>query len=123
MNKAQETVELMNDLGSKGYDSLRQLGELQMATWNKLMEKQMTAFNTVVDTAVAQVQLASEAKDYAEALRSQADLTRKLAEDLVGQTRESVELVQGVSEEYRAWAEAAVKQASEEAGKVVEQAA
>ena len=123
MNNAKETVEMMNDLGSKGYESLRQLGELQMTTWNKLMEKQMEAFNTVVDNAVAQISLANDAKDVQDVVRGQVDLNRKLAEEMVEKTRESAELVQAAGEEYRAWAEEAVKEVTEQVTKAAEQAA
>lgn len=123
MNKAQETAEMFNDLGSKGYNSLRQLGELQMAAWNGLMEKQMTAFGMVFDSAVAQVKLASEGKEPQELLREQVELNRKLAEQMMETTRESVELVQKNGEDVRAWAEDAIKQATVEAEKVSEKVA
>ena len=103
MIKTQETVEMMNELGSKGYESLRQLGELQMSAWNGLMEKQMQAFNLVVDSAVAQVALVGEGKEPQELLRDQIELNRKLAEDVTVVTRESAELVQKAGEDIRGW--------------------
>ena len=123
MYKPQETVEMMNELGSMGYNSLRQLGELQMAAWNGLMEKQMEAFNVAVDTAVAQVQLVSEGKEPQELVQAQVELNRKLADEMIGKTRESVELVQKAGEDVRGWAEEAVKQATAEAEKVSEKVA
>ena len=123
MHKPQETVEMMNELGSMGYNSLRQLGELQMAAWNGLMEKQMEAFNVAVDTAVAQVQLVSEGKEPQELVQAQVELNRKLADEMIGKTRESVELVQKAGEDVRGWAEEAVKQATAEAEKVSEKVA
>ncbi len=123
MIKTQETVAMMNELGSKGYENLRELGELQMAAWNGLMEKQMQAFNLVVDSAVAQVALVGEGKEPQELLRDQIELNRKLAEDVTEVTRESVELVQKTGEDIRGWAEAAVRQAGEEAEKVSEKVA
>jgi len=123
MYKPQETVEMMNELGTLGYNSLRQLGELQMAAWNGLMEKQMEAFNVAVDTAVAQVQLVSEGKEPQELVQAQVELNRKLADEMIGKTRESVELVQKAGEDVRGWAEEAVKQATAEAEKVSEKVA
>jgi phasin family protein len=123
MMNAKETVNAMNDLGNKGYESLRQLGELQMATWNKLMEKQLEVFNAAVDGAVESAKLAGEAKDYQEAVTAQAELSRKLAEQMANKTRETVELVQEAGEEYRGWIEGVAKDAGEQANKVVAQAA
>lgn len=123
MSNAQETVEMMNELGTKGYNSLRQLGEMQLAAWNGLMEKQIEVFNVVVETTVAQVQLAGEGKEPQEVLQTQVELNRKLAEQMIEKTRESVELVQKAGEDYRGWAEEAVRQATEEAGKVSDKVA
>lgn len=111
-NKA---TEMMNDMASKGYDNLRKLGELQMSTWSQLMEKQITAFNTVVDSTIAQTKAFNDAKDYQEAMTTQVELGRKLAEDMTEQTREAVELVQEAGEKYRAFAEDAVKEAKDAA--------
>jgi len=123
MFKAQETVEVINELGDKGYQNLLKLGELQMSAWNGLMEKQMQAFNLVVDNAVAQVSLAGEGKEPQELLQGQIELNRKLADDVTAVTRESAELVRQAGEEIRGWAEDAVRQASEEAEKVSEKVA
>jgi phasin family protein len=123
MYKPQETVEMMNELGTKGYNSLRQLGEMQMAAWNGLMEKQLQAFNVAVDSAVAQVQLVAEGKEPQELVQAQVELNRKLAEEMMAKTRESFELVQKAGEDVRGWAEEAVKQASAEAEKVSEKVA
>lgn len=123
MNKAQETVEMFNDLGGKGYDNLRRLGELQMATWNGLMERQMSVFGRVVDSAVAQVKLAGEGKEPQEMLRGQMELNRQLAEQMMEAARESVELMQKNGEEFREWAEEAIKQATTEAEKMSEKVA
>jgi phasin family protein len=114
---------MMNELGTKGYNSLRQLGEMQMAAWNGLMEKQLQAFNVAVDSAVAQVQLVAEGKEPQELVQAQVELNRKLAEEMMAKTRESFELVQKAGEDVRGWAEEAVKQASAEAEKVSEKVA
>jgi phasin family protein len=123
MYKPQETVEMMNELGTKGYNSLRQLGELQMAAWNGLMEKQMEAFNMAVDSAVAQAQLVSEGKEPQELVQAQVELNRKLADQMIAKSRESFELVQKAGEDVRGWAEEAVKQATAEAEKASEKVA
>ena len=123
MYKPQESVEMMNELGTKGYNSLRQLGEMQMAAWNGLMEKQLQAFNVAVDSAVAQVQLVAEGKEPQELVQAQVELNRKLAEEMMAKTRESFELVQKAGEDVRGWAEEAVKQATAEAEKVSEKVA
>jgi phasin family protein len=123
MYKPQDTVEMINDLNEKGYQSLRKLGELQMSAWNGLMEKQMAAFNLVVDSAVAQAELVGEGREPQDLMRAQVELNRKLADDVTAVSRDSVELIQKTGEQIRDWAEGAVRQASEEAEKVSEKVA
>jgi phasin family protein len=88
-----------------------------MNTWNSLMEQQMSAFNSLVDTAVAQAKLYSESKDYTEMVSGQVELTRKLAEEMVEKSRKSAEVVQSAGEAYRSWAEESFKQVSDQANK------
>jgi len=123
MTDINETIETMNEMGTKTYDSLRKLGEMQLSTWNKLFEKQIETFNMVMANAVSQAELASEAKDYSEILKGQMTLNQKLGEDLIEKTRETAEFVQQTGEEYRTWAEAAVKEASDKFTAVAKKAA
>jgi phasin family protein len=114
MTKPQETIELFADFGAKSVDTLRQLGELQMDTWNKVLDQQLDIFNTVLGNASQQFKLISEAKSLEDTVREQVELNRTLAEDLMGKTRESVELVQKVGEDYRDWAEKATSEAKKQ---------
>ena len=123
MTDINETIETMNEMGTTAYDNLRKLGEMQMNTWNKVFEKQMETFNMIMGNVVAQAELASEAKDYQDALRGQITLGQKLAEELVEKTRETAEFAQQTGETYRAWAEEIVKETAEKANEAVKQAA
>jgi phasin family protein len=123
MNKFNETIEAMNEMGAKNYENMRKLGEMQINTFNKMFEKQVEVFNLVMNTAISQVELASEAKDYQDALRGQITLGQKLAEELVEKTRETAEFAQQTGETYRAWAEEIVKETAEKANEAVKQAA
>lgn len=120
MNNAQQTTEMMSKLGNQGFDSLRRLGELNVATWSTLIDQQMRSFNTVVDSSLAQMSLLGEGKEPQELVSAQLDLSRKLTEQLVEDGRKSVELAQGAGEEYRSWAESAAKLATEQAESVAE---
>jgi phasin family protein len=114
MTKPQETIELFADLGAKSVDTLRQLGELQMKAWNKVLDQQLDIFNTVLGNASQQFKLMSEAKSLEDTVREQVELNRTLAEDLMGKARKSVELAQKVGEDYRDWAEKASSEAKKQ---------
>jgi len=39
MTKAKESIEMMNEINSTGYDSFRQLTDITLKAWNQAMEK------------------------------------------------------------------------------------
>jgi phasin family protein len=123
MTKAKESIEMMNEINSNGYDSLRQLTDITLKTWNQAMEKQMDAYSSLMASSLEQIKLVSEAKDYHEVVRGQMDLTRKLGEEMVSKTREAVEMSQKTSEEVRAWFEGSLATVNQQVSKVVEKAA
>ena len=123
MTDVNKTFETINEMGSDSYQNLRKLGEMQMNNWNKMLEKQMETFSLMMGNAVSQAELLSNSKDYSEMLKGQMELTQKLAEDLAEKTRESSEFVQQAGEEYRVWAEDAVKQATDKFSEVSQKAA
>jgi phasin family protein len=123
MTKAKESIEMMNEINSTGYDSFRQLTDITLKAWNQAMEKQMDAYSSLMTSSLEQIKLVSEAKDYHEVVRGQMDLTRKLGEEMVSKTREAVEMGQKTSEEVRAWFESSLATANKQVSKVVEKAA
>ncbi len=113
MNKPQEIFEMIEKAGKESVNTMREFGELQMNTWNEMMNKQLELFNTVVASAGAQAQVMSEAKDMEEAVRTQVELNRQLGEEMIEKSRESLEMSQKAGEEYRAFAEGVMKQTAE----------
>jgi phasin family protein len=123
MTKAKESIEMINEISNKGYDSFRQLSDITLKAWNQAMEKQMDAYSALMNSSVEQIKLISEAKDYHEIVRGQMDLTRKIGEELVNKTREAVELNQKTGEEVRTWFESSISTVNEQVTKAVEKAA
>jgi phasin family protein len=114
MQKPQEALEMINKLGTTGFDNLRELGELQMSTWNKLMDTQVEIFNSLMSRAEEQVKVATGAKDVESAVKAQVEINREVAEEMMKKTRDSVDMVQETGEAYRVWAEKAVKEVTEQ---------
>jgi phasin family protein len=123
MTDVNETMKTLNEMGATTYDNLRKLGELQMNTWNQVLDKQMETFNLLMGNVVSQAELNRDSKDYAELMKGQMALNQKLTEELVNKTRESAEFVQQVSEDYRGWTEAVVKQATDKLNDVAKKVA
>ncbi|MCU7916841.1 MAG: TIGR01841 family phasin [Candidatus Thiodiazotropha sp. (ex Dulcina madagascariensis)] len=123
MANAKESIEMINEFNTSGYENLRQLSDISLKNWNRIMESQLNTLNTVVNTGMEQLKLVSEAKDYHAVIRGQMDLTRKLGEALMTQTREAVELSQQSGEEVRGWYESSLASANEQISKVAEKTA
>ncbi|MBV2120265.1 MAG: phasin family protein [Candidatus Thiodiazotropha taylori] len=123
MANAKESIEMINEFNTTGYDSFRQLTDISLKTWNQVMEAQMDTVTSLMNTSMEQLKLVSEAKDYHEVVRGQMDLTRKLGEELMTKTREAVEMSQKTGEEVRSWYESNLATANEQISKVAEKAA
>lgn len=123
MANAKESIEMINEFNTTGYDSFRQLTDISLKTWNQVMEAQMDTVTSLMNTSMEQLKLVSEAKDYHEVVRGQMDLTRKLGEELMTKTRETVEMSQKTGEEVRSWYESNLATANEQISKVAEKAA
>ena len=123
MTSNKETLEMLNEFGTTGYDAMRQFGDIGLRTWEKLAEQQMNTVTQLMETGLQNMKLASEAQDYQEALKGQLELGRKLGEDLMGQTRQSFDIAHQAREDYRAWFENGLALAGKQFNKVAEQAA
>ncbi|MCG7897700.1 MAG: phasin family protein [Candidatus Thiodiazotropha lotti] len=123
MANAKESIEMINEFNTTGYDSFRQLTDISLKTWNQVMEAQINTVSSLMNTSMEQLKLVSEAKDYHEVVRGQMDLTRKLGEELMTKTREAVEMSQKTGEEVRSWYESNLATANEQISKVAEKAA
>ncbi len=123
MTKAKQNIDMINEINSKGYDSFRQLSDITLKAWNTAVDKQIEAYTSLMNSSMEQLKLVSEAKDYHEVVRGQMDLTRKLGEEMVSNTRDAVELSQKTGEEVRAWLESSITSVNEQVTKAVEKAA
>jgi phasin family protein len=123
MTKTKESIEMINEINRKGYDSFRQLSDITLKAWNTAVDKQIAAYTSLMNSSMEQIKLASEAKDYQEVVRGQMDFTRKIGEELVANTRDAVELSQKTSEEVRSWFENSLSSVNEQVSKAAEKAA
>ncbi len=83
----------------------------------------MASYTSLMNSGLEQMKLVSEAKDYHEVVRGQMDLTRKIGEELMTSARDTVEMSQKTSEEFRTWFESSLSTVNEQVTKAVEKAA
>jgi len=109
MTTAAENLEMMKEMASDGYESARHLGDINLRTWNNLIEKQMGMIDLWLEAGARQVELSTAAKDPKEYLGAQVALTRDIAEKLTASGRDAVSSGGEVQGEYRAWVEKSVQ--------------
>ncbi len=118
MNTAKENLEAFNELSNKGYEAARELGELNLRTMEKMVSRQMDLMNMFMENSLRQISMASEAKGYNDLVKTQIELTKEVAERVMGESRESVKFANATRDEYRAWFENGVELVSENMNKV-----
>ncbi len=118
MNTAKENLEAFNELSSKGYEAARELGELNLRTMESLVSRQMDLMNMFMENALRQISMASEAKGYNDLVKNQIELTKEVAERVMGESREAVKFANDTRDQYRAWFENGVELVSDNMNKV-----
>lgn len=98
-------LELLKEFGINGYENIRSLAEINLRTWEQLLEKQMNAFGLLVDTGIEQLSISDKSSDPKELFNSQIALGKTLGESLAGAGRDTVNLANQAGNEYRSWLE------------------
>jgi phasin family protein len=117
MTTPKESIEVLNDLSSKGYEAAKSLGEINLRIMERMMARQLDTFNLVMDSGLRNIKMITEAKGPNDLVRGQMDLVREVSERLLAESRESVKLASDTREEYRAWVEQGVQIVTEKMGK------
>ncbi len=123
MITAKQNLENLKDFGTISYATLRALTELNIRTFEKLVEKQAETFNLFVDTSIEMAKLTTEAKDPKEFVEGEVELTKRLGETLVAKGRESLEIATEVRDEYTSFAGSNVESFAAKVNEVAQKAA
>jgi phasin family protein len=98
-----DTVNLMNELGNKGFERLNALGELNLRTLEKLVTRQMDAVSFAMEQGIRQAKLATEAKGYTEYMKGQVELTKEASERAMAEAKGNLKVAGEVQQDYGAW--------------------
>jgi hypothetical protein len=123
MKNAKENIETLNDFGNTGYQNMRDLGEINLKVWEKMMEKSLENAKFWTDTGVRQMELMLGAKDFKQMMENQVALTKEVGERLVEQSYAGLQITQDTGDEYRAWFEKSVDTVAEKVSNVAQKAA
>jgi len=121
--KTKETIDAVNELAGNGYQSLRRLGEINQRAFDRLMDRQVSLMNIWMDAGMQQIKLASEAKGLQDLMTGNLTLTKTVAEKLMAENRDTLEMAAETRDELRAWWESGVAEATDRMSKVAQKAA
>jgi len=108
MKDPKANLELFKEFGINGYENIRSLAEINLRTWEQLIEKQMNAFGLLVDSSIEQLSVSSKSNDPKALFNSQVALSKSLSENLAGAGRDAVNLTTQAGNEYRSWLESGI---------------
>jgi len=86
------------------------------------MDRQVSLMNIWMDAGMQQIKLASEAKGLQDLMTGNLTLTKTVAEKLMAENRDTLEMAAETRDELRAWWESGVAEATDRMSKVAQKA-
>lgn len=109
MKTSAVNLEVMKEFGVAGFEAARSLGELNLRTWEKLVEKQTETFGLFVDAGIEMVKATTEVKEVKELVNAEMAVAKQFGENLVVKGREALQVTNDARDDYRSWAEQGVE--------------
>lgn len=102
-------AEPWTNLGTTTYTSLKELGEINGKTFEKLTEQQLGLVTSCVDVAIKQTSLISDSKGYKDLLSGQAKLLTEYSEKVLEAFRKTADILTESKDDITAWVEKTVE--------------
>lgn len=87
-----DIIEAANKAGQAAFEAAKEVAEINNATLDTLVEKQLAFASQVVDFGVKQIKLVTEAKDATSAVKAQVALVEDAAGQALNNARDLVDL-------------------------------
>ncbi len=117
---ANQTLDLMTEYNTKALENLRALGDLNVASVEWLINKQVELTNTLMEAGLESGKEISAAKSPADAVQASGKLVQTVADTVSGYVKDSTANVVKTRDELKAVIDDAVKLNSEYATKAFE---
>ena len=114
------TLDLLTEYNTKAMETLRAFGDLNVATAEWFINKQLELTSTLMDAGLASSKEITAAKTPAEAVQASSKLMQTLAESMTGFVKESTSNAVKTRDELKVVIDDAVKLNTEYAGKAFE---
>jgi phasin family protein len=115
-----EILDMVNEFNENMFASAKRIGDLNMATFEKVAAKQAEVLNSCLESSAKQYEVLTTAKDYKDALAAQSELMKGCNEKLMANVRETAEMLATVRDELTGMVEEAVKYTNESVEKAGE---
>jgi phasin family protein len=96
----QEMFKQFNSLHQTAYEASRQLAEINVRAYERLVKAQFAAVGSCVDRMNKQLEVVREPKELAEYLRTQGELVKDCAEKTLALNKESLDILTEARSEY-----------------------
>ena len=106
-----DTIGMVSKTANENYTSLRKLAEINLNSWDQLVNKQMEVMKSCFETSAKQTEMGKDTKRVDELFSKQAELARELGEQMVEGNQQVMDILNKTGEEYQAWIEAGAAQA------------
>jgi hypothetical protein len=106
-----DNVNAINELTDKGMARMNALGELNLKAAEKVVARQMDAFNLFMEQGVRLMTLATEAKGYSDFYKGQIDMAKEMTQRMMAESKTNMQVAGELRDEYRGWLDAAMAEA------------
>jgi phasin family protein len=100
-----EYIEQWTSFGQTAFAAMKELGEINIKTMEKLSEQQLDLLNACLDTSVKQWELLGEVKGYKELLTGEAKLIASYNDKLMEAVGKTTAIASKSKDEWTAWFE------------------
>jgi hypothetical protein len=109
MKTSTVNLEILKEFGVAGFEAARNLGELNLRTWEKLVAKQTETFGLFIDAGIEMVKATTELKDVKALVNVEMEVAKQVGEILVTKGRETLQVTTDARDDYRSWVEQGVE--------------
>ncbi len=113
-----DTIKLFKDMAENSVASFKNVGELNLRTFETLAAKQVELVQKATDAAVKQQAIFTESKDINAAVSAQSDLAKSYTESFTNSVTEITDVLKGAQEELVNFAEVNFAEAKSSTEKV-----
>lgn len=100
-----DTMKTLNELTNNGVERMTALGELNMKMAERMANRQMDLFGHWMEQGSKLMRAATEARGYSDLYKAQVDLTKEATEQMMAESKASLQFASEARDEYRAWYE------------------